>query len=534
MPDGTTFSLTVGFGTETGGAEQLAGQFTAAARAVGIDITAVELNAVDADTLACATHFIAITATYGEGEFPYNAHLFWKMLEADCAPRLDHLTFAVLGLGDRYYIDFANAGKLLDARLEQLGASRLTDRVDCDVDFDDDAAAWTAEVIALLTAAAGDPGEPISTDADERHPVWNRTTPFTAQLSTRRRLAGNGSEDEVWHYEVDLADSGLTYEAGDTLGIHPVNDPELVAALLAKLGRGPADTVPGRREPLGTLLSEHFEIRTPSRALQALVAVRTPDAEAAAALGSDNHAAREAWLYGRDLLDLLELAELSADEVLGTLRPLQYRDYSIASSPLVHPDRVHLTVATVRYHHGDRARTGVASTHLADRAERVRIHLRPNNNFRLPATDVPIIMIGPGTGIAPFRAFLQERAATRATGKSWLFFGHRRRAGDFLYEQELKAYLEAGVLTRLDVAFSRDGGTHRYVQHCMLDRADDLFAWLHSGAHLYVCGDEKRMARDVHQVLHQIVASVGGMDDESAHAYIDDLTNQHRYARDVY
>lgn len=536
MPDRPPFALTVGYGTETGGAEQLAGLFTAGAKAAGIDVTAVELNSVDLDTLSAATHFVAITATYGEGEFPHNAYLFWEALEADGAPRLDHLTFAVLGLGDKYYIDFANAGKLLDARLEQLGATRLTDRVDCDVDFDADAAAWTDDVIALLAAAAGDPGEPISSDADERrnHSVWNRTNPFPAQLSARRLLTGDGSEDEVWHYEIDLADSGLTYQAGDSMGVHPVNDPALVEALMAKLGRRPTDTVPGHELPLGTLLAEHFEIRTPSRALQALVAARTPDADAAAALGSDDHTTLDSWLYGRDLLDLLELADLDADEVLATLRPLQFRDYSIASSPLAHPDRVHLTVATVRYHRGDRFRAGVASAHLADRAQQVCVHLQPNNNFRLPAADVPIIMVGPGTGIAPFRAFLQERQATRATGKSWLFFGHRRRASDFLYEEELQGYLDTGVLDRLDLAFSRDDNHRTYVQHKMVDRAEDLFAWLQDGAHLYVCGDEKRMARDVHCALRQIVASAGHMDDDAAHAYVNDLTKQHRYARDVY
>ncbi|MET0896699.1 MAG: sulfite reductase flavoprotein subunit alpha [Mycobacterium sp.] len=540
MPDRAALSLTVGFGSETGGAESLAGLFTAAAKTIGIEATAVELNAVGRAELAAATHLVVITATYGEGEFPFNASLFWELLEAEDAERLDHLTFAVLGLGDKYYPQFSNAGKLTDERLAELGATRMTARVDCDIDFDDDAAAWTADVIALLSAAVAPEGRaPVGEDSDDHHehPVWHRKNPFSAELRTRRLLTGPGSDDEVWHYEIDLADSGLIYQAGDSLGVHPVNDPALVDALLARLGRAPGDTVPGRELPLGPLLSEHFEIRTPSRPLQALVAARTTDAEAAAALSSADPATLDAWLYGRDLLDLLDLpglTDLSADEVLETLRPLQYRDYSIASSPVAHPDRVHLTVATVRYHRPDRPRAGVASAHLADRAQTVRIHLQPNNAFRLPPPQVPIIMIGPGTGVAPFRAFLQERAATGAGGKSWLFFGHRRRATDFLYEHELQGYLDSGVLSRMNLAFSRDGDGRTYVQHHLVAHAAEVFTWLEDGAHLYVCGDEKRMAKDVHAALHQVVSTAGGMDDDAAHAYLNELTKHHRYARDVY
>ncbi|AQA05974.1 sulfite reductase subunit alpha [Mycobacterium sp. MS1601] len=533
MPD--PFSLLVGYGSETGGAEQLAGQFAVAAKALGIDVTPVELNAVDAVKLAAATHFVAITATYGEGEFPYNAHLFWDLLEgfdASSAPKpFEHLSFAVLGLGDKYYIDFANAGKLLDARLEELGATRLTARVDCDVDFDADAAAWTAGLIELLPCV----DEPVSSAADPvDSPQWHRGNPFTAALVSRQLLTEADSQDEVWHYELDLAGSGLTYQSGDSIGVHPVNDPTLVKAVLTRLGRSADDTVPGHDQPLGTLLAEHFEIRTPSRDLQALVADRTADTEAAAALRSDDPATLESWLYDRDLLDLLDLAELRADEVLSTLRPLQHRDYSIASSPHIHPERVHLTVATVRHHRGGRARAGVASGYLADHAEQVRLHLVPNSGFRLPAPDVPIIMVGPGTGIAPFRAFLQERRATAATGKAWLFFGHRHHATDFLYRQDLQDFLETGVLSRLNLAFSRDGHDAKYVQHHMLTHAADLFAWLQEGAHLYVCGDASRMARDVHHTLHQIVASAGGLDADAARAYVDELTRAHRYCRDVY
>ncbi|MGB3484388.1 MAG: sulfite reductase flavoprotein subunit alpha [Mycobacterium sp.] len=544
MADRPAFALTVGYGTETGNAELLAGQFTTAARAVGIDVTEVDLNNIGVAELAATTHLVVITATSGEGEFPHNAYVFGELLEAldPTSDRLEHLTFAVLSLGDKYYPLFANAGRLADERLEHLGATRLVPRVDCDIDYDVAAAAWTADVIARLVDArtargqAVQPVTAVDTDADRRHehPVWNRSNPYTAALSARRLLTAAGSEDEVWHYEIDLTGSGLTYQAGDSIAVHPVNDPQLVEAVLGHLQRDADEFWPGHPQPLGTMLSRHLEIRTPSRALQALVAKRTTDTAAAAALLSDDHTTLDTWLYGRDLLDLLALADLTAGEILDTLRPLQYRDYSIASSPLVHPDQVHLTVAAVRYRRDEREHAGVASAHLADRATAVQIHLQPNSGFRLPAPDVPIIMIGPGTGIAPFRAFLQERQATRATGKSWLFFGHRHRATDYLYGEELENHHRSGVLTRLDLAFSRERAERDYVQHHMLEHADELFGWLQDGAHLYVCGDESRMARDVHLALHQIVGTAGGMDDEAAHDYVNELIKHHRYARDVY
>jgi sulfite reductase (NADPH) flavoprotein alpha-component len=255
------------------------------------------------------------------------------------------------------------------------------------------------------------------------------------------------------------------------------------------------------------------------------------------ALESDATAVPGSWSYGKDVLDLIRLGALTVDEVVDTLRPLQFRDYSIASSPLVHPDHVHLTVATVRYTAGDRRYGGVASTFLADRGETVRVHLRPNHTFRLPAPHMPIIMIGPGTGIAPFRGFLQERHATRAPGRSWLFFGDRRRATSFLYGDELTSFVDSGTLNRLDLAFSRDGSDgypKSYVQHRMWENSAELFAWLEDGAHVYVCGDAERMAKDVDATLHNIVASRGAMDAAAAHAYVNELIKSHRYVRDVY
>lgn len=535
-----SFSLIVGYGTESGTTEDLAMQFTETLREVGVDATEVDLNDVEMDQLASATHFAVIIATYGEGEFPYNSCVFWETLSGDDAPRLDHLNYAVLGLGDSIYPLFCNAGKLLDGRLRELGATAIRERVDADVDFDEPFATWRDDLVKLLTTAATQPGEtltpaaPAAGEAERRRPQWDRKNPYTAQLTVNRLLTATSSDKEVRHYEIDLGDSGISYAAGDSLAVHPVNQPELVEALLTRLGVGADHRLPGHDKPLGELLTDDLEIRTPSRALLDLVVDRTADQAVKTALGSNDHHVIEDWLYGRDVLDLLDHADLGVAEVVDALRPLQFRDYSIASSPLAHANSIHLTVASVRYGLGGRDRHGVASTFLADRAESVRVHLAPNHGFRLPAADVPIIMVGPGTGIAPFRAFLQERAATGATGKSWLFFGDRRRATDFLYGEELQGYVDSGVLTRLDLAFSRDQEEKDYVQHHMLAQAGELYEWLQAGAYFYVCGDANHMAKDVHSALHQVIRTAGDMDTSGAHTYVNDLIKQQRYVRDVY
>ncbi len=536
MSDNPPFALVLGFATETGNSTMVAKKFAQAARGVGIDVEPQYLNDLTMESLAAATHFVVITATYGDGEMPYDAETFWEELSGDGAGSLEHLSFAVCGLGDSFYPYFNNAAKLVDARLEELGATRLIDRVDCDLDFEEPSEAWTAEVVKILGELASAP--PLADMAEpqgaEQESPWNRRNPFAARLVANRSLTAAGSDKSVRHYEIDLVDSGISYRAGDSLGVHPVNDPALVEAVLTHFGVDADYVVKERDQPLGTLLTEHLELRVPSGALQSLVASRTRDADTAAILGGADSAALTRWLYGRDVLDLLELADLTVDDVIPTLRPLQHRDYSIASSPLVHPGQIHLTVATVQYDSRGRAHRGVASGFLADRADTVRIHLVPNDTFRLPAADVPIIMVGPGTGIAPFRAFLQERQATGATGKSWLFFGDRHRATDFLYGDELTAFQQSGVLTRLDCAFSRDQATKDYVQHHLLANAAQVYAWLQDGAYFYVCGDADHMAKDVHRALHEVISTAAGVDEAGAHSYVNNLISTHRYLRDVY
>ncbi|MCF6390748.1 sulfite reductase flavoprotein subunit alpha [Mycobacterium sp. MBM] len=527
-------SLIVAFGTDMGNAEDAAMTFAEAVAEIGIEVEAVELNQVEISQLQNTTHFITVVSTFGEGEFPDSATLFWEALSAN-TERLEHLNFAVLALGDSSYEFFCNAGVLLDRRLEELGAKRMTDRVDVDGFYEEPAKAWTAELVKLLTAEQGEQGAAASAPPPAAEPR-ERNVAVVARLAVNRWLNATVSDKEVRHFELDLTGTGITYQAGDSIAVHATNDPELVAALLAGLGVDANYVVSGHDKPLGALLTEHFEIRAPSRALLNLAASRTRDAEIAEALRcGDTHGGTEnSWLYGKDVLDIIGLADLTADEVIDTLRPLQFRDYSIASSPLAHPDSVHLTVASVRYGAGGRRHGGVASTHLADRCEKVLVHLRPNNHFRLPAGEVPIIMIGPGTGIAPFRAFLQERRATAATGRSWLFFGDRRRATDYLYGEELDEFLASGVLSRLDLAFSRDQDTKVYVQQRIRENGDEFYSWLQDGAHVYVCGDADRMAKDVDAALHDVIARAGGMDAAAAHAYVNDLIKSHRYVRDVY
>jgi sulfite reductase (NADPH) flavoprotein alpha-component len=422
-----------------------------------------------------------------------------------------------------------------------LGATRLADRVDIDGMYEKPAAAWTTDIVKLLAAEQTSTARPVVASTPHVELAGReRNLPIDARVTVNRLLTASESDKEVRHYEIDLACTGITYHAGDSIAVHAPNDPALVEEILTEIGACPDHQVIGRDESLGILLAEHLEIRTPSRMLQALVGARTRDADAAAALGSGVDlaiATPGSWLYGKDVLDLIRLADLTIDEFVDTLRPLAFRDYSIASSPLVHPDHVHLTVATVRYTAPRRRYGGVASTFLAERGETVRVHLRPNHAFRLPDADVPIVMIGPGTGIAPFRGFLQERQASGARGRSWLFFGDRRRATDFLYGDELTGFVESGTLHRLDLAFSRDvapGNAKVYVQQRMWENSTELFGWLEDGAHVYVCGDEKRMAKDVDAALHGIVARCGGMSADAAHAYVNDLIKSHRYVRDVY
>ncbi|MGX2992821.1 sulfite reductase subunit alpha [Streptomyces sp. JNUCC 64] len=543
--DAPVATVDVLFGTQTGTAEFLAGELVSGARARGLGGSAVALDDVTPERLATMSHLLVVTSTYGEGEMPDNAGLFWEALQAEGAPRLEGLRYAVLGLGDRGYDDFCQAAKLIDTRLEQLGATRLHDRVDCDVDYEEPAGTWTAAVLERLAAetgaAAGATGgaAPAPAPAPKARSAWNKRNPYPSPLVVNRTLSAEGSAKEIRHYEFDLGDSGITYAAGDALAVVPVNDDALVGELLAHLGATGDEDVDG--QPLVEVLRTGREIRTPSKELVADLVQRAPSSELAAVVAHGDRSDLDSWLWGRDVLDLLRDAGATApdlDALLPFLRPLQARQYSISSSPLAHPGRVHLTIASVRYGTPRRRYEGVASTYLADRVgpgADVGVYLQPNTAFSVPAdADAPMIMIGPGTGIAPFRGFLHERAASGASGRNWLFFGDQHRATDFVYEDELTELSDSGVLTRLDLAFSRDQAEKVYVQTRMREQSRELYGWLEDGAHVYVCGDASRMAKDVEATLLHVIGEQRGRGDDDAAQYLAELRRSKRYVRDVY
>jgi sulfite reductase (NADPH) flavoprotein alpha-component len=546
--------LLVAYGSQTGSAGSLAKSLAREADRRGFQSTVKELNQVSTAMLTSVGQCVIVTSTWGDGDPPDNATGFWSAISAESAPRLESLRYAVLGLGDRNYADFCGASKKFDLRLEQLGALRVLARAECDVDFQATAKAWMEALWPVLTpgtptVTAPTPAvEPPSTPAPTPSPEptsYSRTRPFPARLKVNRRLNRDGSDKDTRHLEIVLEGSGLSYEAGDALGVVPENDPALVASLIARLGASGDETLAlpdGGSIPFREALRRQVVVTSPSDSLIREAATRSGNSDLVALLQPERKAELEAWKYGRDLLDLLEVcpgATFEPAELTGMLRRLQPRLYSISSSPKAHPGEVHLTVAVVRYTTQGRPRSGVCSGFLADRVSLletpVPVFVQTSHGFRLPKDGaVPIILIGPGTGIAPFRAFLEERRATGATGPNWLFFGDQRRAVDFLYEEEVVPMHQDGFLTRLDLAFSRDQAEKIYVQHRMLEHAAELWRWLEAGAHVYVCGDAKRMAKDVDAALHRVIQTAGGRSTEQAAEYVAAMKAAKRYQRDVY
>lgn len=531
--------LDILFGTQTGNAEEVANEAADLARAKGFTPRVAELDAVEIDQLVAMENLIVVISTYGEGEMPDNAELFWESLSASTAPRLENLNFGVLALGDTSYEHFCQAGKLIDTRLEQLGAKRLGDRVDCDVDFEDAASVWLGTTIPDAGSVAAN--ESAAPSPKKEKSGYSRKNPYLSTMLENRILSGPNSAKEIRHLSFDLGDSGMTYEAGDALGVMPANSPALVTAMMSRLGANADTPVTGQERCLGALLTTAYEICTPSKDLISEIEKRANHQEFSHVVGHGDKEALEAFLWGKDTLDLLNLDpdfQISADELVSWLKPLQHRAYSISSSPNAHPGEVHLTVAAVRWMYDHRAHGGVCSTFLSDQVPegaQVGIFMTANKSFRVPAdNDVPMIMVGPGTGIAPFRAFLEERQARGAKGANWLFFGDQHRESDFIYEDEISAMSKSGLLTRLDLAFSRDQAEKIYVQTRMLENGKDLYAMLEEGGHFYVCGDATRMAKDVDAALHSIIETQGGLTPEAATEYVNRLKREKRYVRDVY
>jgi sulfite reductase (NADPH) flavoprotein alpha-component len=530
--------LDIIFGTQTGTAESVAEEAAEKARAKGFTPRLAEMDEIEMDQLAEMQNLLIVVSTYGEGEMPDNAHQFWDALSATTAPRLEALNYGVLALGDTSYEHFCQAGKLVDTRLEQLGAKRLLERVDCDLDYEDAAEAWLEKAIPDAEGVAAVSAEPVK---KAKKSGWGRKNPYVSTMLDNRILSGPKSAKEIRHIAFDLGDSGMTYEAGDALGVMPVNAPDLVQMWLDRLGAKADTAVDGHDASLGDLLTSQFEIMTPSRDMIRGIEALAKDDELSHVVGNGDKEALEHYLWGRDALDLLNINPgLTFDlaQVLGWLKPLQHRAYSISSSPRAHPGEVHLTVAAVRWMYENRPHRGVCSTFLADHVPegaQAGIFMSPNKSFRVPEDDsLPMIMVGPGTGLAPFRAFLEERRERGASGMNWLFFGDQHRASDFIYDEEIGAFSESGLLTRLDLAFSRDQAEKIYVQHRMVENGKDLYAQLQEGGSFYVCGDATRMAKDVDAALHQIVETHGAMSTDGAVEYINRLKREKRYVRDVY
>jgi len=477
---------------------------------------------------------------------PDNAVAFHRFLLSQKAPKLEKLRYAVLALGDTSYEHFCKTGIDFDQRLLDLGAEPLMDRVDCDVDYEEVVQEWL-ERIALELSASGTT-QPLvdhgATSGASTSGQYSRNHPYLARLVENIPLTAPASSKEVRHVALSLADSGIRYTAGDALGVIPVNWPERVEGILESLNLYHADTIStpkGASASLESALLSEFEITTITRPFLEKWASLSESQELVALLKPDQKALLQQWIEGREIIDVIKrfpVKGLSAQQFVDLLRKLPPRLYSIASSWHQDPDEVHLAVGVVRYQTHGLKRQGVASTYLSDRIEdgsEIRIYLHENPNFRLPHDGhTPIIMIGPGTGVAPFRAFIQEREAFGATGKNWLFFGDREFQNDFLYQTEWLDYRQRGLLNRIDVAFSRDSEKKVYVQHRIEENAKALYEWIEEGAHIYICGDAKHMASDVHQALARVIAGESGKSLEAAEERLLNLQSAGRYQRDVY
>jgi len=511
--------LTVLYGTESGNSEELAEQVFKAAKKKGFKSQIANMSETTPAALADAGTLLVIVSTWGDGDPPEAAEEFYKeLMEKEVS--LAGVEFSVCALGDTSYDQFCETGKQIDARLEKFGAKRIADRADCDVDYDDAFEQWITSVWKQVGDAASAPTASVGAAAPAMQ-VYDKKNPFPAEVLDNQLLSGDCSAKETVHVELSLDGSGFEYQPGDVLAVIPRNAKDVVDAVITASGLEASATVDVKavgNKKLSEALTEDLDIT-----------------------GLSRKGEFKEWTNGRQIIDLLEdypAKNLTAQQLVDILRKLPPRLYSVASSPKAHPGEVHLTVAAVRYDTEGKSRKGVASTYLSDDAPKgsqVSVYVHHNKNFRLPENgDTPIIMVGPGTGIAPFRAFVEERAETEAEGDSWLFFGDQKYNEDFLYQLELQDHLKNGDLSRLDVAFSRDQPEKVYVQHKMLENSKELWLWLEKGAHFYVCGDASRMAKDVDDALLEIIASEGGKSPEEADAYLAALKKEKRYQRDVY
>jgi len=521
--------LTIIYATESGNSEKLAADFAKAARKTGLRPTLIDMAELDVATLASTRRLVVIAATWGEGEPPARATRAYNELMGEGAPRLDGIEFGVLALGDSAYAEFCATGRRIDQRLAALGGKRVIERVDCDLDFATRAATWIEQAGKTFAPAEAVRANVIAVDFGAKPAAVAEAGPVEAEITEHINLNSSRSTKETIHVELAFDGAAPNYKPGDSFDIYPENDPAYVEALLNSVGLAANDAL--RAEFVTSRDLTTLSLKT----LDAYAAT-TGDARAKSLIESGE---AKSWVAGRQLIDLIDRfpAALSAEQLRALTRPLAPRAYSIASSRREVGEEAHLLISAVHYETHGRARKGVASTFVAERlgkGGRLRVKLKPNKHFALPAPDRDIIMIGPGTGIAPFRAFVQERRATGGSGRSWLFFGDRSFTHDFLYQLEWQDALADKALTRMDVAFSRDQSEKVYVQHRLWERRRDVVGWLDNGAFLYVCGDAKSMAKDVRAALVRAYADVKALAPEAANGAIAELEGDKRYLQDVY
>ncbi|MCS2164832.1 NADPH-dependent assimilatory sulfite reductase flavoprotein subunit [Scandinavium manionii] len=539
-------AITLISASQTGNARRVAEQLRDDLLAAKLNVKLVNAGDYKFKQIAQEKLLVVVTSTQGEGEPPEEAVALHKFLFSKKAPKLNGTAFAVFGLGDTSYEFFCQSGKDFDNKLAELGGERLLDRVDTDVEYQPAAAEWRERIVEVLKARA--PKETPAQAAasatgvvnDVHSSPYTKEAPLTASLAVNQKITGRDSEKDVRHIEIDLADSGLRYQPGDALGVWYQNDPALVkelAELVWLKGNEPV-TVNGQTLPLSEALEWHTELTVNTANIVENYATLTRSESLLPLVG--DKVKLQHYAATTPIVDMVRFspAQLDADALIGLLRPLMPRLYSIASSQAEVETEVHITVGAVRFDIEGRARTGGASGFLADRIEEdgeIRVFIEHNDNFRLPANpETPVIMIGPGTGIAPFRAFMQQRAADGAEGKNWLFFGNPHFTDDFLYQVEWQRYVKEGVLTKIDLAWSRDQKEKVYVQDKLREQGAELWRWINDGAHIYVCGDANRMAKDVEQALLEVIAEFGAMDTETADEYLSELRVERRYQRDVY
>jgi sulfite reductase (NADPH) flavoprotein alpha-component len=538
-PSGPAIPVTILWGSQTGNSEGVAKKFLKALKAGNYEPQVFDMASYDKSRLPAEKNLLIITSTYGDGEPPDNASDFHEYLMGDAVPSLNEVNYSVFALGDSEYPDFCQCGIEFDQRLEAFGAKRIFKRIDCDVDYDEQFTEWKQGV---MTAMGGSGRVPEIEEVVAEEP-FGKKNPFPSPLLNSYDLNKEGSARETYHVELSLKDSGLEYQVGDALGVLSHNPAQVVDEILPLLPFNVKDVVPlpsGAEVSLREALITSYDIRSLNKRLLKAWSERSGSPFLRALVEGGSREEIEEFCWGRELIDLIndhpaDFAD--GEEFVSVLKKLQPRLYSIASSPNAHPGEVHLTVAIVRYNSHGRDRGGVCSTYLSDRVGDVcsGVFVHNNKAFRLPEDhSKDIIMVGPGTGIAPLRAFLEEREVSKASGRNWLFFGNPCRATDFIYEDEINAWVDNGTLSKLDLAFSRDQENKIYVQDRMLEAGAELWDWLQGGGYFYVCGDASRMAKDVDKALQTIVKTHGGLSDEEAIDYLKNLKKEKRYARDVY